>query len=112
MGSRESVAFSKCLQMAEKKQKDMTIKEAVNAAPREWRKKLIENYKTYKGREMCPVLTAVSKSLETDGPADWIPAFEKAAGIKADQTINPLEISHQTYREILFLRAVMECQTA
>jgi len=86
-----------------------TLHEAVNAPTREWRSSWIRQDDIGPVEDLCPVLLAVRKSLETDGLDDWVPAFEKAAGIKVRQSIPPLDLAYQAYEENLLVRAVERC---
>lgn len=86
-----------------------TLQKAVNAAPREWREQWMKKTDTRNIEDFCPVLFAIQKSLETDGPDDWVPAFEKATGLKASESIPSLDLACQTYEENLFARVVENC---
>jgi hypothetical protein len=48
----------------------MTIQEAVNASPREWRNQWFRKDDMEHIADLCPILLAILKSLETDGPDD------------------------------------------
>jgi hypothetical protein len=87
-----------------------TLQKAVNASPREWRSRWIRKDDVELIEDLCPVLLAIMKSLETDGPDDWVPAFEKAAGIKVSESILPLDLACQAYEENLLVRAVERCR--
>lgn len=83
-----------------------TLQKAVNAAPREWKKEWLKKTDARNIEDLCPVLFAIQKSLETDGPDSWTPAFEKATGLKASESIPSLDLACQTYEENLFARVV------
>ena len=102
--------LDKMLHTAKAKLPDTTtLQAAVNASPRGWRNQWMQRLKTADVEDLCPVLLAIKKSLETDGRDDWVPAFERAAGVKVTEAIPPLELTCQAYEENLFTRALALC---
>jgi len=93
------------LSIKQENRKQTTIKDAVNACPREWRTKWISKRDIQSIDDFCPIHLAVSKSLQTDGTVDWLPAYEKSAGVEVKSRIDPLEIAMQVYHESLFFSA-------
>jgi hypothetical protein len=105
-----SAFLDKILHIVEPKEHDSTtLQKAVNATPREWREQWMKETDIRNIEDLCPVLFAVRKSLDTNGPEDWVPAFEKATGFKASESISSLNLACQTYEENLFVRAVANC---
>lgn len=86
--------------------KSTSIKDAVNAAPREWRQQLIEGLGTRGVQGLCPVHLAIQKSLESEKATEWLAPFEKAADIKSKSAIPPLDLATQFYQERMLMRAV------
>jgi GTPase-associated system-like protein len=84
----------------------VTLAQAVNSLPRNWREKTVRKYDLGGLAEICPILLAVQKSLETDGIDEWLPVYRKASGIAADTSFETLRLSLQVYRERLLLRTI------
>ncbi len=81
-----------------------TLQEAVNSATRDWRTAWASKAEAVRLDNLCPVILAIRKSLETDGPEDWLPAFAKTSGIDVRGAIKPLELAFQAYEESLLAR--------
>jgi hypothetical protein len=86
----------------------ITILEAVTATPRSWRVQCAEQTKASEVGELCPILLAVTKSLETEGDVDWVPVYRRYCDVGIDTSGRPVEIAHQFYQELLFSRALGE----
>jgi hypothetical protein len=86
--------------------KSTSIKDAVNAAPREWRVRLIEEVAARGVEDICPVHLAVQKSLEVEKPTEWLAPFERASDLKSKGAIAPLDLATQVYHERMLMRAV------
>ncbi len=70
--------LDKMLRLAEAElSKSTSIKDAVNAAPREWRQQLIEGRSTRGIQGLCTIHLAIQKSLEFDKATEWLAPFEK-----------------------------------
>ncbi len=85
---------------------EVSIKDAVNGVPRKWRERLLAGDGLRSSECLLPIHLAVLKSLETDGEADWIPAFEKASKLEGEGRISLEKLSLQMYRERVFSRSV------
>jgi hypothetical protein len=86
----------------------LTIVNATNGTPREWRENVCEKYKIDASGLLTPVLMALHKSLETEGRDEWLPVYRKACDIPGDRPLPLLQISLQLYRERMLLRALSE----
>ncbi len=86
----------------------LTLAEAINATPRSWREGVASRHKLRDLGEICPVLLALHKSLETDEPDAWLPVYRKVCGSLAERPIPILTTSFQIYRERLLLHACFE----
>jgi len=86
-----------------------TIKEAVNASPRDWRDSWMSKNPIVGVEDLCPIHLAISKSLEFEGENNWLSAFEKAAQIEVGKPISPLKLAMQVYQENLFIQAIKLC---
>lgn len=82
-----------------------SIKSAINASPRSWREAQVAKSDGCLG-SVSPVSFAISKSLETDGPDEWIPAYRKQCDVSAEESISSIELAHQLYSERMFIRAL------
>jgi hypothetical protein len=90
--------------------KEVTLINAVNQSDRAWRE---EWGKSAPGlNDLSPIRFAVTKSLETDGRDQWIPAFEKATGLVASQPVSPLLLARQAYDEGLLAKAIALAKAA
>jgi hypothetical protein len=85
-----------------------TIATAINSTPRAWRKTLCGRINVGSCESLTPVLLAILKSLETDGPNDWLPVYRKACDIPLDRPFPLVQLSLQLFRERMLLRATRE----
>ena len=86
----------------------ITIANAVNATPREWREKTCAEHKTDSTGLLTPILLAIHKSLETEGRDEWLPVYRKASDIPMDKPFPLIQLSLQLFRERMLLRAIRE----
>jgi GTPase-associated system helical domain len=56
--------------------------------------------------DVCPMLFAISKSVEVGGGAGWTAAFDHATGLAAGDKLAPTHLAAQIYSELLLLRAL------
>lgn len=82
----------------------ITIKEAVNGTPREWRERWIADTKMGVFQDLCPMHSAVEKSIEATGNNDWARAFNARGLVKVTQQIPPLDLAVQVYQERILIR--------
>jgi hypothetical protein len=83
-----------------------TIQEAVNDAPREWRAAAAADTEYERVEDLCPVLLAIRRSLDTSGPDDWIPPVRTLTGLDVLAPIAPLDLAGQVYEERLLVAAL------
>jgi hypothetical protein len=81
-----------------------SIANAVNATPREWRSDLKKRFKPELITEASPILLAITKSLDTQGPDEWLPVYKAISNIKLDEEMSVLQLSLQLYNELAYLR--------
>ena len=86
----------------------VSIKAGVNAAPRDWRKMKVEEIASQPVGNLCPIYLAISKSLETDGDDDWLPAFKKQSEMNGEDEFEARDLAYQVYCERMFARALSE----
>lgn len=87
----------------EKTKEETSIKEVVNTATIEWKSQYLAGINLSSVEDLCPLHYAINKSVETGDSTSWIASFEKSMGIKAEQSVTPLDISIQAYNEMLLL---------
>ncbi len=86
--------------------KSTSIRDAVNAAPREWRGRLIEEAAARGVEDICSVHLAVQKSLEFEKSTEWIAPFDRVSDLKSKGAIAALDLATQVYHERMLMRAV------
>lgn len=84
----------------------ISIKDAINAAPNDWRKRLLDERNAESVDDLCPIHLGTAKSLESDRPASWPAVFDKSTGLKSRTSLAPLDLASQVYDEKLLMRAV------
>jgi hypothetical protein len=82
--------------------------DAVNSTPRAWREERNGNLNIQGFADLCPLLLAMSKSLDTDGDAEWLPVYRKQCDVQLDQEVPASDVAVQVYRERLFAQALGE----
>ncbi|MCK4472910.1 MAG: hypothetical protein KAW49_14105 [Anaerolineae bacterium] len=85
----------------------VSLQAVVNRVPREWRRDLVPGDEFKGNEDLLPVHFAITKSLETDGEADWVPAFRKTGKLRPDGKISLDRLSFQVYRERLLARSLV-----
>jgi hypothetical protein len=86
----------------------VTIAKAANALPWGWRETVCEKHKLDSLGGLTPILLAIHKSVETEGPDEWLPVFRKACDIPLDRPFPLIQLSLQLFRERMLLRAAVE----
>lgn len=101
--------LDRCLRQLGISTKDVTISQAINKAPVEWKKAWIEG-STGNGAttNLCPILSAVSKSVEFDGGRKWQSPLKASVGVEAGTKFAPANLAFQTYRECMFTKLIGE----
>jgi len=88
----------------------VTIANATNATPRDWREKVCARHRVDSSGPLSPILLAIHKSLETDGRDEWLPVYRKACDIPVDKPFPVIQLSLQLFRERMLLRALDEAK--
>jgi hypothetical protein len=83
-----------------------TVQEAVNAAPREWRARWAAGAECERVEDLCPVLCGIRRSLDTNGPDDWIPPVRTLTTVDVLAGLPPVELAVQAYQERLLAEAI------
>jgi hypothetical protein len=87
---------------------EITIANATNATPRTWREGIAAKYQIGVTGLLTPLLTAVHKSLDTDGPDEWLPVYKRACDIPSNRPFPLIRLSMQVFRERILLLALAE----
>jgi hypothetical protein len=97
--------LDKMLRFANKKLKEITLREAVSNTPGEWKNKWIREKEFGIVKDLCPVHFALSESVQA-GQEAWVTIFENSSGITTDKPISPVRVALQVYQESLLLKSL------
>ena len=97
--------LDKSLRLSGSSTRETSLVEAVNAVPSKWRGALPTNGLDPNTGPLLPVRLALARSLEVDGPEDWVPLVTKATGFDPRKRESVLSLAWQTYTELLLMRA-------
>ncbi len=78
---------------------------AVNDTPEDWRRSLVSGVDLRESAGLCPVLTAVQRSVEFEAQ-DWPAAYRRGAGIDPAQPLAPLDLAGQLCDELDLLKTL------
>lgn len=107
-----SALLSSALVLAQRPPEDLTVVNAVNAVPRDWRETRAASMVEEKAvLELCPILFAIVRSLDTEGANEWLPVFKKQCNVRIDQLLQPDQIANQLYAERLFIKSLPASKT-
>ena len=84
----------------------INIGNAVNSCPSDWREQNANSKVSSQFEMICPIRTAIQKSITTEEPEAWYPVFKKSSGISAETDKKPAEIARQHYRECILLSLI------
>jgi hypothetical protein len=82
------------------------ISECVDACDSSWKKDWVNTIAVQQLPDLCPMLFALTKSVEVGGGKEWVPAFVNATGLAEDSKAEPVRLATQVYNELLLLRAL------
>jgi hypothetical protein len=82
--------------------KATTLSAAIKAAPLTWRQQLLKQIDMSEIDELCPILYAICKSIETKDDVSWAVIFENNIGVSAEEPILAVRLAMQIFQEILF----------
>jgi hypothetical protein len=83
------------------------VSECVDDCEQEWKKKWIEKISAPLIPDLCPMLFALTKSIEVGGAkAIWTAAFAHATGLLESSEAEPVRLAFQVYNEFLLVRAL------
>ena len=87
--------------------KDLIFADAIEQTSIEWRRTVVEKYPSENLKEITPVLTAITKSLEVDNEKEWLPSFKGATKLEADKIkLSSRELAFQMYVECLTIKCL------
>jgi len=89
-----------------KLQPSVKISECVDACDSDWKKDWADTIAVQQLPDLCPMLFALTKSVEVGGGKEWVAAFVNATGLAEDSKAEPVRLATQVYNELLFLRAL------
>jgi hypothetical protein len=90
-----------------RKHKETTLQEAVAARQiKGWKKQATEKVNLNGLDDLCTVHFAIRQSANAESESEWMPAFAKRAGVKADVELSPVLLATQVYRERLLIKAI------
>jgi len=104
IGSVLGKALANCGATPEK----VRLKDAVNAAPRDWREQWMSSLDSSTVEDLTPIIRSIRLSLSTGEPETWTPAYDKSGGLKAKLTLAPLDLATQLYTESLLVRSILQ----
>ncbi|MDX6768770.1 MAG: GTPase-associated system all-helical protein GASH [Elusimicrobiota bacterium] len=99
--------FSNLLRNVNKSRPAISIAEAIEAVAKDWKEKLFEGTHIEGALDLCPVMHAMKKSLDTS-KKQWRAAAEKASQTPVAGKIAPLELSKQLFSEHLLLKSLAQ----
>jgi hypothetical protein len=87
--------------------KHTVIEDAVNDCEKKWKEDwLTDLVVAQQMPDACPMLFAITKSVEVGGGAGWTAAFQHATGLAAEGKLPPTQLALQIYNELLLVRAL------
>lgn len=89
-----------------RKHKETSVHDAIIAAPNDWRQQWTKERNIAALDDLCTLHFAVQRSLETDDPDEWVPAFERRSGVKANASLSPVKLAMQVYQESLLIKSL------
>jgi hypothetical protein len=84
----------------------LKVSECVDACDSDWTKAWAEKIAVQQLPDLCPMLFALTKSVEVGGGKEWVAAFVNATGLAEGSKAEPVRLATQVYNEILLLRAL------
>ncbi|RYZ88813.1 MAG: hypothetical protein EOP04_08465 [Proteobacteria bacterium] len=92
----------------------LSISDSVNALQSEWKESLLPKNgllaRSLQVLDLCPIANAMQTSHEFY--KSWTSTAEKKSGIKSNTKISYIDFCYQSYIEMLFMRAILQCSTA
>jgi hypothetical protein len=82
----------------------VSIKEGVDATPREWKQDLITEIGELE--DLCPLHLALKTSLAVEKASAWLPHFNRSSGLKGKGVMPLVGLANQMYDERMLIRAV------
>ena len=84
----------------------ISLKDCVNNSDQIWKNDLVSIYRSEEALDLCPMIFAISKSIEDPSKTGWNKLLKVTTRINPAATLNPVEFAFQLYQEILFLRSL------
>ena len=95
----------------ENETENITFSTAINKLGKIWRQRTIEAYPAKITKEITPLLSAISGSLDVDGATEWKPAYKKLTGFDASNIkMSASKLAYQMYLECLVIKSMKDCE--
>lgn len=86
----------------------LSVASVVAACPLEWQERFLAQPEIKNILDLCPVHTAVAKSVEVKGNKSWQAAYESLTALNSRTKIAPLDVSLQAFHERLLIKAITD----
>lgn len=106
-GPYAAVAFlRRCLNLKDStnSKADIELLKAVSKVPKEWIEVIVQSHAIDEVKGICPLMSALGKSLEASTHAVLGSLFESTCNIKPDIKLSAESLSHQAYLEFMYLK--------
>jgi hypothetical protein len=88
--------------------KPVSIKEALEKTPRDWRE--LYTVVPVGLAQLCPISSAIKLSLTVSEGEDWSPVFRKGTALEPESKMPPTGLAYQTFLEHMLQRLVKELE--
>lgn len=86
----------------------VTLADAVNSCPEQWRKDAASRREIDAVEDLCPALFALRKVVEAQGKKSWQEVFENVTGLKPTEKLAPRDLAQQAFEEWLLARSIAD----
>ena len=86
---------------------NITLSTAINKLNKTWRQQVLKAYSAEKTKEITPLLSAISGSLDVDGATEWKAAYKKLTGFDPSNIkMSAMKLAYQMYLECLVIKSM------
>lgn len=105
-GPAAATAFLDRLVRANRKKiSAVTIQDAVNDAPADWKQNFLDGYSIDAPTDLTPVAGALKAAANVPKGTSWLATYKHTTGVDADAQIAPEDLADQVYLEQLLFRS-------